>query len=91
MEIFRTRLYKTQLSNILKHIAKDKITASENFHSELNEQIENLIHSPLKYRESFYSNDEDVRDMTFKKYTIQYKIYKTKISILKIFNRNKPQ
>ena len=90
MQIFRTRLYKTQLLNILKHIAKDKINASENFHSDLNEQIENLIYSPLKCRQSFYSDDESVRDMIFKKYTIQFKIYTHKISILKIFNKNKP-
>ena len=90
MQIYRTRLHKTQLSNILKHIAKDKISASENFHNELNEQIENLIHFPLKYRKSFYSDDENVRDMIFKKYTVQFKIYKDKITILKIFNKNKP-
>ena len=90
MQIFKTRLYKTQLLTILKHISKDKISASENFHNELNEQIDNLIHSPLKCRQSFYSVDENVRDMIFKKYTIQFKIYKHKISILKIFNKNKP-
>ena len=90
MQIFRTRLYKTQLLNILRHVAKDKVSASENFHSELNEQIENLIYFPLKCRQSFYSDDENVRDMIFKKYTIQFKIYKNKISILKIFNKNKP-
>ena len=53
-------------------------------------QIENLIHSPLKCRQSFYSDDENVRDMIFKKYTIQFKIYEHKISILKVFNKNKP-
>jgi len=90
MQIFRTRLYKTQLLTILRYIAKDKISASEKFHIDLNEQIENLIHSPLKCRQSFYSDDENVRDMIFKKYTIQFKIYKNKISILKIFNKNKP-
>ncbi len=91
MKIFRTRLYKTQLLKILLHIAKDKISASEKFHKHLNEQISNLVYSPLKYRQSFYSDDENVRDMTFMKYTIQYKKYKHKISILKIFNRNKPK
>ena len=35
MQIFRTRLYKTQLLRILKHIAKDKISASEKFHTDL--------------------------------------------------------
>ena len=90
MKIFRTRVYKTQLINILQYIAKDKISASEKFHSELNEQIENLVHFPKKFRQSKYSDDENVRDMIFKKYTIQYKIYKDKITILKIFNKNKP-
>ena len=90
MQIFRTRLYKTQLINILKYIAKDKISASEHFHNELNEQIEDLIHFPKKCRQSFYSSDDNVRDMIYKKYTIQFKIYKHKISILKIFNQNKP-
>ena len=46
MQIFKTRLYKTQLLTILKHISEDKISASENFQH--------------------------------------------KISILKIFNKNKP-
>ncbi len=90
MQIFKTRLYKTQLLTILKHISEDKISASENFHTDLNEQIDNLINSPLKCRQSFYSDDENVRDMIFKKYTIQFKIYQHKISILKVFNKNKP-
>ncbi len=90
MQIFKTRLYKTQLLTILKHISEDKISASGNFHNDLNEQIDNLINSPLKCRQSFYSDDENVRDMIFKKYTIQFKIYKHKISILKVFDKNKP-
>ena len=84
------QIFKTQLLTILKHISVDKISASENFHNDLNMQIENLIHSPLKCRQSFYSDDENVRDMIFKKYTIQFKIYEHKISILKVFNKNKP-
>ena len=67
MQIFRTRLYKTQLIRILKYIAEDKISASENFFYTLNEQIEYLIDSPRKYRQSLYSDDENVRDMIFLK------------------------
>lgn len=50
MQIFRTRLYKTQLLRILKHIAKDKISASEKFHTDLEQQINNLTNSPYKCR-----------------------------------------
>ena len=91
MKIFRTRLYKTQLLRILKHIAQDKVSASEAFYNDLDKQIENLTNFPFKNRQSFYSNDENVRDMVFMKYTIQYKIYENKITILKIFNKNKPK
>ena len=91
MKIFRTRLYKTQLLKILAHIAKDKVSASEKFYTNLDKQINDLVHSPLKCRQSFYSDDTDVRDLIFRKYTIQFKIYENKISILKIFNKNKPK
>lgn len=91
MQIFRTRLYKTQLLKILRHIAKDKISASEIFYTDLDKQINNLVYSPLKCRQSFYSDDDNVRDMIFMKYTVQFKIYENKISILKIFNKNKPK
>lgn len=52
MQIFRTRLYKTQLLRILEQIAKDKISASEKFHTDLEEHIKNLlniyeIHCPV--------------------------------------------
>ena len=91
MKIFRTRRYQNQLLTILKYIAKDKISASENFYKNLDIQIEMLIENPFQYRQSFYSDDKNVRDMIFKKYTIQYKVYQDKISILKIFNKNKPK
>lgn len=91
MQIFRTRLYKTQLLKILTYISKDKVSASEKFYTDLDKQINNLVYSPFKCRQSFYSNDENVRDMIFMKYTIQFKVYENKISILKIFNKNKPR
>ena len=50
MQIFRTRLYKTQLLRILKHIAKDKISASEKFHTDLEQQIYNLTNSLYKIK-----------------------------------------
>ena len=91
MQIFRTRLYKTQLLKILTYISRDKASASAKFYTDLDKQINNLVYSPLKCRQSFYSDDKNVRDMIFMKYTIQFKIYDNKISILKIFNKNKPR
>jgi len=92
MIIRRTEEYQKELLIILKHIANDKITASRKFKKDLNEQIANIPNFPYKYRKSIYFNDENVRDMIFKKYTINYEIdlNKNTIFIFSIFNQNKP-
>ncbi|MEA1915691.1 MAG: type II toxin-antitoxin system RelE/ParE family toxin [Campylobacterota bacterium] len=92
MTITRTQEYQKELLVILNYIANDKITASRKFKKDLNEQIVNIPNFPCKYRKSIYFNDENVRDMIFKKYTINYEIdlNKNTIFILSIFNQNKP-
>ena len=92
MKIIRLRRFKNQLTNILTHIAKDKISASETFFYELNTIINDLPNFPFKYRKSIYFDNENIRDMTFKGYTIIYRINiaKNAIEVIRIFNRNKP-
>ena len=92
MTIIRTKEYQSELLVILKHIANDKISASKAFKKELNEHIDNIPDFPYKYRKSIYFNDENIRDMIFKKYTINYEIdlNKNTIFIFSIFNKNKP-
>jgi len=92
MIITRTEAYQKKLIQILKHIANDKITASKKFHKELNEQISDIPTFPYKYRKSIYFNNDNIRDMVFKKYTINYEIdlNKNTIFIFSIFNQNKP-
>jgi len=92
MKIIRTEEYQKELLVILKHIAKDKITASRKFKQDLNIQINQIPNFPYKYRQSYYFSDENIRDMTFKTYTINYEIdlNKNTIFIFSIFNQNKP-
>jgi hypothetical protein len=45
---------------------------------------------PYKYRKSYYYNDERIRDMVFRGYTIIYKISGEFIIIVEIFNQNLP-
>jgi len=92
MIIIRTQEYQNKLLTILKYIANDKITASKKFRKDLNEQIAKIPNFPYKYRKSIYFNNENIRDMIFKKYTINYEIdlHKNTIFILSIFNQNKP-
>jgi len=92
MKIVRTQEYQSELLEILKYIANDKISASKTFRTELNKQIKNIPTFPYKYRKSIYFNDESIRDMTFKKYTINYEVdlNQNTIFIFSIFKQNKP-
>lgn len=92
MKITRTEEYQSELRAVLKHIANDKLSASKIFRKELNEQINNIPNFPYKYRKSIYFDDENIRDMIFKKYTINYEVNlnKNAILIFSIFNQNKP-
>jgi plasmid stabilization system protein ParE len=92
MQIIYKKTFEKQLLNILKYIAKDKINASINFANELEKLIFLIPDNPLKYKSSIYFQNENVRDMTYKGYTIVYKVsfQKSTIEVLRIFNQNKP-
>ena len=90
MTVKKSHLYKIQLQNILENIAKDKISAMKKFRKGLNQHINNLPEMPYKHRQSYYHDDERVRDMVYKGYTIIYKIYDEYILIVEIFNHNLP-
>jgi plasmid stabilization system protein ParE len=92
MQINRSSKYLSELFDILEYIARDKITASMDFKANLDKQIDNLALFPYKYRKSIYFKDKNIRDMTYKGYTIIYRIkpIKEEIDIIRIFNKNKP-
>jgi len=92
MQIRLDKKFEINFNLILEYIAKDKLSASKKFRKDLFRQIKNLPNYPYKYRKSFYFNDENIRDMIFKKYTIVYEIDpdNNTIMILNIFNQNKP-
>jgi len=92
MKIVKSEPYQEELKAILAHIAKDKVTASRNFYTKLNQSLSTLKTFPYGYRPSIYYNDKNIRDMIFRGYTIVYEVHPTKniIEILSIFNQNKP-
>lgn len=92
MKIIRTEEYQKELLVILKYIAKDKITASKKFKQDLNIQINQIPVFPYKHKSSIYFDDENIRDMVFRKYTLNYEINlnQNTIFIFSIFNQNKP-
>ncbi|KIM12831.1 MAG: hypothetical protein KU37_00080 [Sulfuricurvum sp. PC08-66] len=76
---------------MVNYIANDKPSASISFALELEKLILELPNFPFKYQQSIYFDDKNMRDMTYKKYTVTYEVNleKNTIEILKIFNRNK--
>jgi len=74
MKIIKSRDYQESLKNILQTIAEDKKSAAINFNKDLNQKIKYLTDFPFMYRVSIYFDNEYIRDMTHKGYTIPYQV-----------------
>jgi len=85
MTIIKDSIFLKQLVNIIIYIKKDKITPAKNFEKELNEKIKLLKTNPQMCKKSIYFDDDKYRDLTYKGYTIIYKIQEDKILVLDIF------
>ena len=86
MTIIETKDYLESLKNILHYIAQDKKSAALTFRKDLDKKISDLKDFPFMYRVSIYFDDEYIRDMTHKGYTIPYEVdlEKETISIIGI-------
>lgn len=85
MTIKKDKKYLVALFCIIQYIAKDKPSASKAFEKELDKHILNLLQFPYKYRQSDYYDNEHYRDLTYKGYTVIYKITDEAIQVLDIF------
>jgi len=92
MKIIHNPDFSKSLKNILRYIANDKPLASLNFNTEVKRKIRKLPKNPFMCPPSQYFEENNVRDMTYKGYTITYEVNTQDeiIEILDIFNRNKP-
>ena len=91
MNIIYSPVFEINLFKIIDKIAEDKPIASINFAEELEKKIFDLPNFPFKNRQSIYFEDENIRDMIFKGYTVVYKInlQQNNIYVMDIFNKNK--
>jgi plasmid stabilization system protein ParE len=89
--VVRKREYLEGLKSIISYIALDSVTRAKQFKQQLDLKVEDLIHFPYKYRQSLHHNNNEVRDLIFKGYTIVYRINndEKKIEILEIFKWTK--
>lgn len=87
MNIVKDKFFTDNLRAILRYIALDSMSRAYDFNNALSKKINTLPVYPYKYRQSYYYNKEEVRDFTFKGYTIPYLIDNTNevIVLLDIF------
>ncbi len=65
-----------ELNSILDYIALDSLQRAIEFNNQLEEHINKIVDMPFGYRQSIYFEDEYIRDLIFKGYTITYYIDK---------------
>lgn len=82
--------FKLHLADILIFIAKDSKARSLNFRNELMSEISKLVFMPKSHRKNRILNDENARDLIFKKYIIPFYIFDDEIFVIDIYKHNIP-
>ncbi len=74
MKIVRSSKYIAALQEIMRFISRDSKKRALAFRSQIDKQIASLADMPYKCRKSIYFDDERMRDLIYKGYTIVYKV-----------------
>jgi plasmid stabilization system protein ParE len=88
MNIIKSDRFNIELEDILNYISIDSVNRAIEFYDELVAKIKKIPYNPYSYRKR--SNDNHVRELIFKGYTIPFYIDTTNetIVLLGIFNQN---
>ena len=74
MKIIFKDTFIYRLENQLEFIARNNPANARKFKNELFSLIKAIPSTPRKHRKSIWYDDEDIRDLIFKGYTIVYRI-----------------
>ena len=66
---------------------QDSNSKANKFILELKKAIESLSSMPMRCRSSLYIDDETIRDLIYKKYTIVFQVKEKTVHILTIFRQ----
>jgi len=84
MKIKVLKSFSLKLADQVEFIAKDKPFAARKFKTDILKAIKELETLPYKYRKSIYFDNENIRDLIFKGYTIVYRV-KPKENCIEVF------
>jgi plasmid stabilization system protein ParE len=91
MKIVFKETFIIRLENQIEYIAKDSPTRARKFKNDLFRRLKELPTNPFKNRKSIYFEEESVRDLIFKGYTIVYRIIEVAIEVFGfVKQQNKP-
>mgnify|MGYP000451090685 CR=1 FL=1 len=85
MNIITTKVFDSELNSIFEYISKDSIKRAKKFEENLFLILSELTTMSYKYKQSEYHNSKEVRQLTFKGYSIIYLIKSKNIILLHIF------
>ena len=90
MTLEKSAKFKDELEVVVDFIALDSINKALIFYDEIINKINAIPENPYIYRKRLVLNDNSVRELIFKGYTIPFEIdtKNDKIIILGIFNQN---
>ena len=66
--------FSLKLADQIEFIAKDKPQAARKFRKDVLDVIKGVVDKPCINRKSIYYEDENIRDLIFKGYTIVYEV-----------------
>jgi len=81
MKIVYKESFTKRLVNQLEFIKKDNPTAAKKFKKELINRIKSIPSNPKIYRKSIYFEDNSIRDLIYKGYTIVFRITENQIEV----------
>jgi plasmid stabilization system protein ParE len=92
VKIVESGQFRDELRTIAFYIGEDKPSSALSFVKGLKERIALLTDFPYQSKKSIYFDDEQIRDMIYKGYTVVYEVdeQKERIVLLSIFNQNLP-
>ncbi len=84
MQIKTSPLFDKKLDLLLEYIGESHPRNALNFAKSLKKEVQKLGHFPYKFRKSIYFEQDNIRDLIFKGYTIPYLIEEDRIVVLNI-------
>ena len=90
MIIEKSDRFKDELEVIIDFIAQDSVLHALSFYDEIVAKIQKIPENPYIHRKRVALNDENIRELIYKGYTVPFEIdtRNSKIIILGIFNQN---